>query len=133
MKIKVNGVKKLKFNKDAMMKIPQAHGLIMQSSTIENAPVDTSTLKNYGIEIEGINNGVKVYLDTEAIRANYPDERQRARKDGGNYGYYQEEGWTQHGIYHPGKHYFEKGYEISNITMENELLDAGLKQVVTTE
>ena len=133
MAIKVNGVKKLKLNKDAMMKIPQTHGLVMQSETIQNAPVETSTLKNHGIEIVGINNGVKVYLDTEAIKANHPNERQGSRPDGGNYGYYQEEGWTQHGIYHPGKHYFETGYEISSITMEYDLLDAGLKQVVTTE
>lgn len=135
MKIKVNvsNIKKPVFNRIEVQNFISDIAEKMQDLTIENAPEDTRTLKNYGIEKKVIDAGIygeEVYLDKEAVKNNHPYEHQRKRPDGGNYPYYQEEGWTQYGIYHPGKHYFKKSFEMTKWEAETELKSVA-KKVIT--
>ena len=135
MKIKMNvsQIKKPVFNKSEVINLISDIAENMQEKTIDNAPEDTRTLKNYGIEkkqIEASIYGEMVYLDKEAVRSNYPSKYQQSRPDGGNYPYYQEEGWTQHGIYHPGKHYFKKSFETTKWEAESKI-NTVAKKVIT--
>lgn len=123
-KMSVKDVKKPVFNKREIVSFINEMATNMQDYTITNAPEDTGTLKNHGIEREQISSsiyGEKVFLDTEAVRNNYPSESQKKRPDGGNYPFYQEEGWTQHGISHPGKHYFERAYNVVEAEAEADI------------
>lgn len=115
-KMKVSPIKKPVFNKNVVKEIVSEIAEDMQEKTIENAPEDTRTLKAHGIEREQIEAsiyGEQVYLDTEAVRSNYPSEYQQSRPDGGYYPFYQEVGWSQHGRTYPGKHYFAKSFDIT--------------------
>lgn len=118
--MKVKGIKKPYLNKQDIISFIDDVSEDMQQSTIENAPEDTSTLKNHGIEkakIDASIAGYKVYLDTDAVRANYPDERQKKRPDGGYYPYYQEYGWNGR----PGKHYFKQSFDEVEFESENKI------------
>ena len=113
--INVKGLKKPKIDTREIIDFMENQGVIMEVCVKYCAPRKTGTLENHGIkraQIPSDFHGEKVYLDTEGIKANHPEERQRKRPDGGNYGYYQEEGWTQHGVNYPGRFYWEKALEL---------------------
>ena len=132
-KMKVSPIKKPVFNKKEVVGMISEIAEFMQDTTIERAPEDTRTLKNHGIEKEQIGAsiyGEQVYLDKEAVRSNYPSERQQKRPDGGNYPYYIEYGWTQHGEKYPGKFYFKNSFEITKFESKN-IIDSNAKKVVT--
>lgn len=118
--ISVKGIKKPVFSKADVVSFIKETAEDMKETTKDFAPEDTSTLKNHGIEREEVGAsiyGEKVFLDTAAIRSNYPDERQQRRPDGGNYGYYQEVGY----LGRAGKHYFERAFNITEYEAESRL------------
>lgn len=131
MAIKVKGIKKLKADKKAMSDFIEDSASEMRRLVRHFAPRDTGTLKNHGVDAVYIENGVKVFLDTDEIKNNYPDERQQKRADGGNYGYYQEVGWTQHGVHHPGRFYWDQAYDVTEYRMDALLKYKYLDEIVT--
>lgn len=132
-KMSVSNIKKPVFNKMEVIEFINEIASDMQERTIDEAPIETGNLKEHGIKKEQIPAsiyGEKVYLDVKAVRENHPSERQRKRPDGGNYPYYQEEGWYQHGRFHPGKFYFEKSFDITEWEAEDKLKSIADKVIV---
>lgn len=131
-KMKVSPIKKPVLDKEVLKKLIWDIADEMDIQTTDRAPEDTATLKIHGIERKEIPAsiyGEMVYLDTEAVRTNYPSEYQQSRPDGGYYPYYQEVGWVQNGWMQPGKHYFKKSFEITKWLAEQEIKERAKKAI----
>ena len=93
-KMKITG-DKIVIKQSVLFENCEKHAKDMKANAIRKAPIDTGKLKKEGIKKDTIENGTKVYLDTDAVY----------------YGVYQELGWNQDG-FHPGKFFMESAFEL---------------------